>query len=222
MNYDDAIIFKKSANKKAKEIARKNGVIIHPRIRQRRLKMDFSNFKEEINKMQNEIEDLQNQMKEKSKALFYEKIAEFFTAYPEIGAIGWDQYTPYFNDGDTCEFSRHDIFFADAEQDNEDWLDNISRVYDLEGLKFSYDSPGKPSKYYYDNPNDKYCAEVIRKYEYYIALGPSRDKEVRDACAAMKTILETIPDRIYLDIFDDHAFILITKDGVDVRECSHD
>lgn len=34
---------------------------------------------------------------------------EFFEKYPEIVAVRWVQYTPHFNDGDVCEFSRHDF-----------------------------------------------------------------------------------------------------------------
>lgn len=29
----------------------------------------------------------------------------FFSKNPEVTAVGWQQYTPYFNDGDACEFS---------------------------------------------------------------------------------------------------------------------
>ena len=30
--------------------------------------------------------------------------AELFARYPLLGSFQWRQYTPYFNDGDTCEF----------------------------------------------------------------------------------------------------------------------
>lgn len=42
-------------------------------------------------------------------------VAEFLAAIDTIldvegvEAVRWDQYTPYFNDGDACEFSIHDI-----------------------------------------------------------------------------------------------------------------
>lgn len=29
---------------------------------------------------------------------------------PRVVEIGWRQYTPYFNDGDTCEFGAHDVW----------------------------------------------------------------------------------------------------------------
>ncbi len=34
---------------------------------------------------------------------------ELFNVYPEVRAVRWTQYTPYFNDGDPCVFNVHDI-----------------------------------------------------------------------------------------------------------------
>ncbi|MFO0578681.1 MAG: hypothetical protein U1A78_32160 [Polyangia bacterium] len=34
-------------------------------------------------------------------------LREFFTRFPAVRAIRWQQYTPYFNDGDACTFSVH-------------------------------------------------------------------------------------------------------------------
>jgi hypothetical protein len=36
-----------------------------------------------------------------------------FTAYPNVKAIGWTQYTPYFNDGEPCVFSVNDLYVCD-------------------------------------------------------------------------------------------------------------
>lgn len=38
---------------------------------------------------------------------FQEASAALFDAHPEIQSFGWTQYTPYFNDGDPCEFSAN-------------------------------------------------------------------------------------------------------------------
>lgn len=34
-------------------------------------------------------------------------LREFFTRFPAVRAIRWQQYTPYWNDGDACTFSVH-------------------------------------------------------------------------------------------------------------------
>jgi hypothetical protein len=38
--------------------------------------------------------------------------AQFFKDFPEILSVYWTQYTPYFMDGDACEFGVNDVFFT--------------------------------------------------------------------------------------------------------------
>lgn len=58
--------------------------------------------------------------------------APFFGAHPEASAVRWRQYTPYFNDGDACEFSVHEmrVRFGD---DNEsgDYEDGFVESWDV-------------------------------------------------------------------------------------------
>lgn len=44
-----------------------------------------------------------------SRKVLAEEFKTFFDKYPEINAIRWNQYTPHFNDGDVCEFARHEF-----------------------------------------------------------------------------------------------------------------
>lgn len=53
--------------------------------------------------------EFQKELTEFGKAALSEEFKKVFDAHPEIKAIRWTQYTPYFNDGETCEFSRHDL-----------------------------------------------------------------------------------------------------------------
>ena len=34
-------------------------------------------------------------------------LAPLFDKHPKLEAVSWTQYTPYFNDGDVCEFAAH-------------------------------------------------------------------------------------------------------------------
>lgn len=43
------------------------------------------------------------------KAALSEEFKKVFDAHPDLVAIRWRQYTPYFNDGDACRFSTHDF-----------------------------------------------------------------------------------------------------------------
>jgi hypothetical protein len=46
---------------------------------------------------------------------------ELFAELPEIKKVVWEQYTPYFNDGESCEFSVNTPrFLTEEEEDYED------------------------------------------------------------------------------------------------------
>jgi hypothetical protein len=48
-------------------------------------------------------------------------LQEFVASNPQVKAVVWRQYTPYFNDGEPCEFSVHDPeFFFEGEDPEED------------------------------------------------------------------------------------------------------
>jgi len=38
----------------------------------------------------------------------FDSLYDVFIEHPTIQTISWTQYTPYFNDGEPCEFSVHD------------------------------------------------------------------------------------------------------------------
>jgi len=57
-----------------------------------------------------------------------EYFAPIFEKYPELKSFSWEQYTPYFNDGDTCTFGVHDVSqvngaeeYGDDNEDEESW-----------------------------------------------------------------------------------------------------
>jgi hypothetical protein len=50
------------------------------------------------------IADLRAKLNDKLKATLTFGSAELFEEFPELESFSWTQYTPYFNDGDTCEF----------------------------------------------------------------------------------------------------------------------
>jgi hypothetical protein len=66
--------------------------------------------KSEYKNLQDQINDLQNQMQAKAKVLMHEAFKDFFTKYSDIVEnIFWTQYTPFFADGEACEFSVNDV-----------------------------------------------------------------------------------------------------------------
>lgn len=47
-----------------------------------------------------------------AQAVIAEEFKSFFDANPDVKAVMWTQYTPHFNDGDVCEFSRHEFYLS--------------------------------------------------------------------------------------------------------------
>ena len=62
---------------------------------------------EQVKKLKVEIAERQRQMQEEIRGVFSASIKELFVKHPWLKSIQWTQYTPYFNDGDTCEFSSN-------------------------------------------------------------------------------------------------------------------
>lgn len=63
----------------------------------------------------------------KMESLFHEAGADFFVKHPEVKTISWTQYVPTFNDGDPCEFTLGEVYYALVDwQQFEDphWPDN--------------------------------------------------------------------------------------------------
>ncbi len=51
--------------------------------------------------------ELKAQILTESKTCFNEMTTALFQKYPALESFSWQQYTPYFNDGDECTFSAH-------------------------------------------------------------------------------------------------------------------
>lgn len=73
-------------------------------------------FVEDIKKKQEELRDIYRFEGKKNLSAIIEYL---FKTYPDIPNIFWTQYTPYFNDGDVCEFNVHEICVSPAKNMDE-------------------------------------------------------------------------------------------------------
>lgn len=71
-------------------------------------------------------------MRAEGKQALAEEFKAFFAAHPEITAVRWRQYTPYFNDGDPCVFRLCSIYFRSPgwDEDGGDYSDGFCDEYD--------------------------------------------------------------------------------------------
>ena len=61
----------------------------------------------ELSRIKAQIEGAKKTLSEKARDLISEESKTLFDKYSGLTSFGWLGYTPYFNDGDVCEFSVH-------------------------------------------------------------------------------------------------------------------
>lgn len=115
---------------------------------------------------------------------------------PEVAGVRWRQYTPYFNDGEPCQFGVGDIYVrigTDEDCEDGDYDDGFVSSWDMRADKSDWRS-------------DKIKPELL------------------EARSAMKTLEQSMDHfRDFLeDTFGDHAVVTATKNGFNVEFYDHD
>lgn len=128
-----------------------------------------------------------------------EKFIELLDAVlddPQVHSVRWRQYTPYFNDGDACEFGVGEVYvrLKSTEDDNEDgdYGDGYIGTYEMRANRSDWrDDTVKPE-----------LATVARALRNFEGLGHFQQLLKRS--------------------FGDHAIVTATRDGFDVEFHEHD
>ena len=134
------------------------------------------------------------QGKEAIGALF----KQFFADNPGVKIIIWEQYSPYFNDGDECVFSVRSPVFSNAT--SSDGV-NSWDIYegDEEGIwqwgddQWSEDSEFKPT-----------------------------DAEVAAMEELNSLIQSSALEDVFYDLFGNHAKVTVTPNGIETDVANHD
>jgi hypothetical protein len=154
-----------------------------------------------LREKQEEIKKLKKEMLEASNKIFTDLTKTIFEDHPKVKSFGWNQYTPYFNDGDSCTFSVNtDYIYINGESvDESDWIDETKIT--------NYGTWNREKKEYEGRtevPNLIY------------------DKELASASDEIKEFLSNFDEDFFMTQFGDHAEITITPEGVSVDEYEHD
>jgi hypothetical protein len=154
-----------------------------------------------LKEKQEEIKKMKKEMIEASNKIFTELTQSIFEEHPKVKSFGWNQYTPYFNDGDTCHFSANvDYIYINGDSaDDADWVseNNIT----------NYGTWNRDKKVYEGRteiPNLNYDKELVKAND-----------EIRE-------FLRNFDDDFFMSQFGDHAEVTITAEGVSVDEYEHD
>lgn len=129
---------------------------------------------------------------------------------PAVIEFGWRQYTPYFNDGEPCEFSVHSAWVrTDADKDVED-------DYELE-LDGHHPGIGWVEGIW--GPDPAQPAREKRIGEKFTG----RDRSRYDRCQALRGAVECGQfEHVLLEAFGDHATVTVRRDGIQVEFYDHD
>ena len=182
--------------------------------------IDLEALEEQMNTVNKQIEELKKSHIETSKKVFHGAVSAFFKMYPEIGSITWTQYTPYFNDGDTCEFSVHDVNFLSTKDTEDEDLD----LRDL----YEHNPWEKPDDYVYrnskvENSMQSYYLEKIKKWDDEVAkLGLERIQQLEAGIKKFRKTFNSISDDTMLSLFGDHVRVTAKPTGIDVDEYDHE
>lgn len=165
------------------------------------------NIAPKIADFQNRIANLKAELVKEVTTAMKPAAEEFFAKYPQVRAIMWTQYTPYFNDGESCEFSVHDphVFVVGQTEgcDSGDEIeeDDISDMSPYDGYdNYSLRRAVAGDR---DYPDLKWVTqEFIDDFEAFMAF--TNDEET----------METI--------FGDHTKVIIAPTGITTVEYDHD
>lgn len=88
--------------------------------------------------LKKKMSDLRKEMETAAKDFFKTASKTLFDENPKLESFGWSQYTPYFNDGDTCEFSANTDYEAVSvngmSQWGEEWPEDEKEAKEIEKL----------------------------------------------------------------------------------------
>lgn len=123
---------------------------------------------------------------------------------PELIAVRWRQYTPYFNDGDPCVFHAYGVGFrlADTDEEAGDYEDGYDEPYSIKGLEYSYVGMGLDRQREVKNPHMATRAAAIWGLEKAVEGGHHYDR--------------------LLELFGDHAIVTATRDKFAIEFYDHD
>lgn len=168
----------------------------------------MSKMQEEFDKLLVEREELNKRFQAKAQELFKETTKEFFHKNPGITAIIWTQYTPYFNDGESCVFSVGDPYFTNA---NEEQMDDITSYGEYEGED---EGVWSESDWIFSSDSD-YCRTKREEMDLTKVDGRSISKfSSMIQSSEMEDVMEAM--------FGDHVRVVATREGFDVQDHDHD
>lgn len=157
----------------------------------------FENFEQEMDVFLDEFKRLKKEFTQEAKSKLNRFIEIVFETSPDINAIIWTQYTPYFNDGDPCEFSVNDPFFTNAIYED-----------DIDECSFGY----------YDGSNSEIWCETLYEID-------KREKNINKAILKKFCQFQQSDELcdVLKDVFEDHSKVIAVRGKeIEIKSYDHD
>lgn len=146
-------------------------------------------------------ETVQGKLKKEFKAI----ITKLFEENSELKAIVWEQFTPYFSDGDPCIFSVGEVGFTNA------------TGKDLNDIRYGeYDGENKNVRVLssYFTPNSQWSMKEDNEYAKLIDF---------ETCKIVGQLMQSSGMKdVMLATFGDHVKVVATREGFLIDEFDHD
>src|SRR5271157_374054 len=179
---------------------------------------------EKYQALRQQIVDARKKMQETAKGLFNEMSAELFADNPTLVSFSWTQYTPYFNDGDVCEFSCHGDYPTISMKVGDDVVgydsnhgeleingEEVPGTYDLERQfkSMGIDSFSKGGKQYaYDKTTKAITMDGVK-----IPTSDDYEKLFDPLEKKVSAFLNAFEEEDMETMFGDHMQITVNRDG---------
>lgn len=159
---------------------------------------EISKIESLFDDMNKEMEVLRASYQERGQKIFKEAFKEFFKNTPEATVVGWRQATPYFNDGEPCEFSCYAEYAF------------VSNATDYDSIQYGEYDGDDEETVWIEDPDYGDCNEELIP------------QHVHDNAESLRRLLSKVSEDIYLDMFGDHVIVRATREGFDVTTYDHD
>lgn len=188
-------------------------------------KVDLSALKNKYAELESKISVMQEEIKTESQKIVEKCFLEFLSSNPKIYAVGWTQYTNYWNDGEECYFCVHDLHFY---LDDEAW-DELGPYEGSESLYSSLEYYNKElasqKRYYSEAELNRYIADAKEAIEE-TNLTEEEFEFASDSLLELGSVISSIEDQFMEMIFGNHVKVLAKLvDGkvvFDIDEHSHE
>lgn len=168
-------------------------------------------YKELHKELQKQIREARKKIKVEAQSVIKGVFDEFFEKQPKVHAIGWTQYTPYWNDGEECSFRVNEIklFLSEdsAEEDDDDYFEGDQDLV-------------RDRAYYAKNGDQEELDKIDTKIAAFGGIEAYK-AAVKDFGVVVK-ILGAIEDEYMEMLYGDHVTVRYTRKGVKVEEYDHE